>query len=197
MKNLPPHVRRELLRHVSRDNDGGATTTRTPTMKNGVGGGMMNEQQERQAAMNAWQRMIKSRQSGVRRTLWGTILFVGCTSSLPIMAWLWIGNLTQKENALTPAQVRRGAFLNTGSRDVGKDPDWDFQKGQHKYEKGYGELTEERLPSIESSTRLGQLYAPVPETINTTTDTKRDQKAMTAVAQGLPPTYRSSSSSEK
>lgn len=33
-----------------------------------------------------------------------------------------------KEGSLGAAANRRGAFLNSGSKDVGKDPDW--QKGQ-------------------------------------------------------------------
>ena len=33
-------------------------------------------------------------------------------------------NLTLQPGALSPAAVSRGAFLNTGTRDVGADPSW-------------------------------------------------------------------------
>jgi len=28
--------------------------------------------------------------------------------------------------------VRRGVYLNTGSKDVGPDPDWNFRNGTYK-----------------------------------------------------------------
>lgn len=34
-------------------------------------------------------------------------------------------NLHTTNKALNATQVRRGPYLNTGSRDVGADPDWD------------------------------------------------------------------------
>ena len=33
-------------------------------------------------------------------------------------------NLTTQEQPLTGSQIMRGAYLNTGSKDVGNDPDW-------------------------------------------------------------------------
>jgi hypothetical protein len=42
--------------------------------------------------------------------------------------------------ALTHAQIRRGAFNNSGSRDVGKDPYWDFKTGTRIKDKSYEEL---------------------------------------------------------
>jgi len=38
---------------------------------------------------------------------------------------------------LTQAQIRRGAFNNSGSRDAGKDPNWDFRKGVRKTDEAY------------------------------------------------------------
>lgn len=35
-------------------------------------------------------------------------------------------NLTRKEDSLNATQIRRGVYLNTGSRDAGVDKDWDF-----------------------------------------------------------------------
>ena len=41
-------------------------------------------------------------------------------------------NLQQSEKALTGSQVQRGAYMNTGSKDIGPDPDWDLKKGLYK-----------------------------------------------------------------
>lgn len=38
-------------------------------------------------------------------------------------------NLTRQEAPLTGSQVMRGAFLNTGSKDIGPDPQW--QNGKY------------------------------------------------------------------
>lgn len=35
-------------------------------------------------------------------------------------------NLTRKEDSLNATQIRRGVYLNTGSKDAGVDKDWDF-----------------------------------------------------------------------
>jgi len=37
------------------------------------------------------------------------------------------GSLIASEKPLTDAQVRRGAYQNTGTRDCGIDPDWDLK----------------------------------------------------------------------
>jgi hypothetical protein len=49
----------------------------------------------------------------------------------------WVGRLNDKDEALTAAQIRRGAFNNSGSRDVGRDPNWDFSKGLYKKDADY------------------------------------------------------------
>jgi hypothetical protein len=45
------------------------------------------------------------------------------THGVPMMA---------SEKPLTDAQVRRGPYLNTGSKDAGADPDWDHKTNTHK-----------------------------------------------------------------
>ena len=35
--------------------------------------------------------------------------------------------LVSSDNALTGSQVQRGPFLNSGSKDAGRDPDWNLQ----------------------------------------------------------------------
>ena len=44
-------------------------------------------------------------------------------------------SLVTTERGLTPAEARRGVYLNTGSRDVGSDPDWDMKNNLYKGQK--------------------------------------------------------------
>ena len=120
LKNLPPHVVRELRRHVS------------------------PKPLQTEAGAAAGQQSKGSRMSnGMKAALGGTILLTATAASFPLLATWWIGNLAQKDEALTAPQVRRGAFLNSGTRDIGKDPEWDFEKGQHKSKSGYAAIAEE------------------------------------------------------
>lgn len=41
---------------------------------------------------------------------------------------------------LSAAQIRRGAFNNSGSRDAGKDPHWDFKTGTRRNDPDYEDL---------------------------------------------------------
>ena len=109
LQQLPPEVRRELLRHVK---------PRTPRV---------TQQQQEQTKKSS------------TKILLGCTAFVGCAASLPYWATQTIGNLTDREEALTAAQVRRGAFLNSGSQDAGKDPNWDWKNGKYIYSKGFAE----------------------------------------------------------
>ena len=63
---------------------------------------------------------------GKALTLVGVVTLAGTMFAVP----MWIrnrmgGSLTEKEGELTGSQVQRGQFMNSGSRDVGRDPDWD------------------------------------------------------------------------
>ena len=40
--------------------------------------------------------------------------------------------MIQSDKPLSAAQVRRGAYLNTGSVDAGPDPDWDMKTLTYK-----------------------------------------------------------------
>jgi hypothetical protein len=119
LKNLPPHVLRELKRHVSPK----------PLVSHAA--------QQQQAASRS------KMSNGMKAALGGTILLTATAASFPLLATWWIGNLSQKDDPLTAPQVRRGAFLNSGTRDVGKDPDWDFQTGTHAVKSGYAAIAEE------------------------------------------------------
>jgi hypothetical protein len=37
------------------------------------------------------------------------------------------GELLEKEGPLSGSQIQRGQYINTGSQDIGKDPDWDMK----------------------------------------------------------------------
>jgi hypothetical protein len=41
-------------------------------------------------------------------------------------------SLTNSDQPLTGSQVQRGAYMNTGSKDAGRDPDWDPKTRQWK-----------------------------------------------------------------
>jgi hypothetical protein len=63
-------------------------------------------------------------------------------ASFPLVATWWI-TLNEKDAPLTAAQVRRGAFNNSGTRDIGKDPNWNFQTGEYKKDAGYYAMFQE------------------------------------------------------
>jgi hypothetical protein len=51
---------------------------------------------------------------------------------VPYLFINWIQPLNDRDSALTGSQIRRGAFNNSGSKDAGKDPYWDFKRGRRK-----------------------------------------------------------------
>mmetsp|Transcript_24699 Transcript_24699/g.58419 ORF Transcript_24699/g.58419 Transcript_24699/m.58419 type:complete len:147 (-) Transcript_24699:346-786(-) len=79
------------------------------------------------------------RSKSAKYWLVGCVGFVGAAATLPYFATKKIGNLTNRDEALTAAQVRRGAFNNSGSRDAGKDHNWDLKTGRYVYPKGFAE----------------------------------------------------------
>lgn len=120
LKNLPPDVRRELLRHVKpRATANGNTAS--------------------------------SSSSSSSKSYWPLVTactaFVGFGASLPYWATQTIGNLTDRDEALTAAQVRRGAFLNSGTHDAGKDPNWDWKNGRYVYPPGFAEHLKRQNPN--------------------------------------------------
>lgn len=62
--------------------------------------------------------------------------FIGVTSALPFVLYerqrRLTGNLYASDKALSPNQVMRGPYVNTGSKDAGPDPDWDHATGRYK-----------------------------------------------------------------
>eukprot|EP01083_Nonionella_stella_P092906 260219_1 len=113
---IPPHIARELRRHVRRPSRG-TSTTRSTRQNNSNSQGVTNI-----------------------RTLVGCTAFVGVTASIPFIAMQWIGPLNEKDDILSAAQIRRGAFNNSGSRDAGKDPNWDFKTGTRRNNPDYEDM---------------------------------------------------------
>ena len=134
LKKLPPDVARELLRHV-RPNP--------RISRRGGGGGQNNTANTKKSST---------------KILAGCTAFVAFAGSLPYWATQTIGNLSEKEEALTAAQVRRGAFMNSGSRDAGKDPNWDWKNGKYVYPKGFAEHLKKQNPK---ETDLGPDIGPM------------------------------------
>ena len=73
-------------------------------------------------------------QSDGQKTAWDEITAIAqrfiAADTYVFAVPMWIrnrmgGSLTAKEGELTGSQVQRGQFMNSGSRDVGRDPDWD------------------------------------------------------------------------
>jgi hypothetical protein len=120
-RKIPPHIARELARHVKqlRPTSSGANSTASRATQ------MNNE---------------TSNFNSKIKTVIGCFAFVSVTASIPFLAMKWIGPLNEKDGALSSAQIRRGAFNNSGSRDVGKDPHWDFKTGRRKKDKDYEDL---------------------------------------------------------
>jgi hypothetical protein len=79
-------------------------------------------------------------QTSRNTTLMGVFGFLGFAMSIPAISMWWVGSLNDKEDPLSAAAVRRGAFLNSGSRDAGIDPKWDFKTGTYKKDEAYNEL---------------------------------------------------------
>ena len=125
---LPPDVRRELLRHVKPR--GAAAGANRTSQSSGSSSGI----------------------------LFAYLGLLGCAGMIPYVATQWIGNLNEKDDALTPAQVRRGAFLNSGTKDAGKDPNWDFRTGTYKYPPGFAEHLKMQNPK---ETDLGPTLGPM------------------------------------
>eukprot|EP00567_Pseudictyota_dubia_P016343 CAMPEP_0197441894 /NCGR_PEP_ID=MMETSP1175-20131217/8035_1 /TAXON_ID=1003142 /ORGANISM="Triceratium dubium, Strain CCMP147" /LENGTH=155 /DNA_ID=CAMNT_0042972253 /DNA_START=8 /DNA_END=475 /DNA_ORIENTATION=+ len=127
---IPSHIARELRRHVAPTaavrSANPSALSKGSTKLGTVGGASAEEAGGR----------------GKGATLAACCAFTAATASIPYFAYHWVGPLNEKDEALTPNQIRRGAFTNSGSRDVGKDPMWDFKTGTRIKDKAYIELFE-------------------------------------------------------
>ena len=147
LKHLPPAVARELRRHVSpRPQHARASLTDEP------------------------------HPSSMRRVVVGCVAFTATAACIPMAAWYWMGGLNDKEEPLTAPQVRRGAYMNSGTRDMGRDPDWEQGVHKLKSEAGYAAMVEQEK---ESSKRMSGEYLAV-----AADHMKKHEEKMKAFAEG-------------
>ena len=100
---IPPHVARELRRHVGRGQKQSAPS--------GLGGaGPESESFLRNP-----------------KVLASCLALTGGMMAVPYFFVNWIQPLGERDGELTGSQIRRGAFNNSGSKDVGK--------GEHSFAK--------------------------------------------------------------
>jgi len=61
-----------------------------------------------------------------RNTATLVVLLGGCAvmAAVPFLSMKTTENLMNRDKALTGTQVQRGPFMNSGSKDVGRDPNW-------------------------------------------------------------------------
>ena len=93
---IPPHVARELRRHVGRGH--------------------------KQSAPSGPSGEVPESESFLRnpKVLAGCLALTGGMMSIPYFFVNWIQPLGERDGALTGSQIRRGAFNNSGSKDAGK-----------------------------------------------------------------------------
>jgi hypothetical protein len=88
----------------------------------------------------------------------GLLLFAGTFAVAPILMNKGRPNLTTSEKGLTGSQVMRGAYANTGSHDIGPDPDWVNGRymGKHSdFNPSEEQLAEQRKKLEERLKQLG------------------------------------------
>jgi hypothetical protein len=98
------------------------------------------------------------KKKGSNMILFACVGFVGCAASIPYIATQWISSLSDRDEALTAAQTRRGAFNNSGSRDAGKDPNWNMKEGRYVYPPGFADHLKKQDPE---NTDFGPDLGPV------------------------------------
>lgn len=101
---IPPHLARELRRHVVKQSTSSSTNNTTS----------------------------QSFSFSDPKVLAGCLALTATMAAVPYFFMNWIQPLTERDGELTGSQIRRGAFNNSGSRDAGKDPYWDFKRGRRK-----------------------------------------------------------------
>ncbi|KAJ0403155.1 hypothetical protein ATCC90586_010202 [Pythium insidiosum] len=67
----------------------------------------------------------------------GVAAFAGVVAfgffSIPFVAHMLKGeNFNSRDQPLNASQIRRGVYMNTGSKDVGVDKDWDFETNTYR-----------------------------------------------------------------
>jgi hypothetical protein len=125
---VPPHVAKELRRHLAKQQG--------PSINGGSDG--------------------SSSSRGGGPALLAALALTATMTIVPYFFMNWIRPLSERDDALTGSQIRRGAFNNSGSKDVGKDPYWNFKKGRRvrlgedgvEDDGGYEELFSRENPEV-------------------------------------------------
>lgn len=112
---IPPHVARELRRHLVKQ---------SPPLSN-PSTGTSSSAGNSDTASSVFS-------SVPPKALAGCLALTATMTLVPFAFMNWIRPLSDREDALTKSQIRRGAFNNSGSRDAGIDPYWDFKNGRRK-----------------------------------------------------------------
>lgn len=153
LKSLPPHVARELRRHIAPSASSASTRQAIAQLR-------LAEQQRN------------------RHVLIGCTLFTMAAGSMPLILYYWIGGLYDADRPLTAPQVRRGPFQNSGSKDIGRDPDWDFPTGTHRLRAGYGNAEDNDTSNNSSQPLPAEYLAMAPS------DLKKVEDKIEAFAKG-------------
>jgi hypothetical protein len=109
---IPPHLARELRRHLVKQ--------KPPST-----GSSSNNSSSSDAPSSDFS-------FSQPKVLAGCLALTATMAFIPYVFMNWIQPLSERDGALTGSQIRRGAFNNSGSKDVGKDPYWDFRNGRRK-----------------------------------------------------------------
>ena len=125
---VPPHVAKELRRHLAKQQG--------PSINGGSDG--------------------SSSSRGGGPALLAALALTATMTIVPYFFMNWIRPLNERDDALTGSQIRRGAFYNSGSKDVGKDPYWDHKRGRRvrvgddgvEDDGGYEELFSRENPEV-------------------------------------------------
>lgn len=161
LKSLPPHVARELRRHIS------PKPLVSPFAK----------QQQKNTTLSTT--ASTHNQQHNRMVLIGCTAFTAFAGCMPLILYYWIGSLNDSDQPLTAPQIRRGAFQNSGSKDIGKDPDWNFANGTHKLRAGYGNNSNDTSNSDDTNKALpAEFLAMAPN------DLKKVEDKIEAFAKG-------------
>mmetsp|Transcript_22953 Transcript_22953/g.45877 ORF Transcript_22953/g.45877 Transcript_22953/m.45877 type:complete len:153 (+) Transcript_22953:155-613(+) len=106
---IPSHLARELRRHVLKKSSSAPSSSKSSSS--------FSQQQQ---------------QYSIPKVLAGCLTLTATMTIIPYYFLYHVQSLSERDSALTASQIRRGPYINSGSKDVGKDPYWDFKKGRRK-----------------------------------------------------------------
>jgi hypothetical protein len=133
MSSIPPQYLRELKRHIRLPK---YQTTKNNIVVEGNMTKAFSDRYKHNNNNNYNNNNSNNQKNKNNVALIGTLSLLGFSCSLPMLCFLWVGrSLTDQEEPLSASQIRRGPFLNSGSRDAGRDPKW--VKGVYQKDEDY------------------------------------------------------------